>query len=42
MARIRAIFLSSSLLLAATGSCSYATPWNNPYPADRFSSKARN
>jgi oligopeptide transport system substrate-binding protein len=33
MARIRSIFLSSSLLLAAASSCSYATPWNDPYPA---------
>ena len=34
MARIRSILLSSTLLLAAAGSCSYATPWNDPYPAD--------
>ena len=33
MARIRSIFLSSLLLLAAASSCSYATPWNDPYPA---------
>ncbi len=34
MARIRSIILSSSLLLAATGSSSDARPWNDPYPAD--------
>jgi hypothetical protein len=34
MARIRSILLSSTLLLAAAGSCSYATPWNDPYPPD--------
>ncbi len=33
MARIRSIVLWSTLLLAAAGSSSHATPWNDPYPA---------
>jgi ABC-type transport system substrate-binding protein len=33
MAPIRSIVLLSTLLLAAAGTSSHATPWNDPYPA---------